>query len=284
MRRWRRRPRARNSRPGSRRRTGGCGIGRTGCGCRGRPAPRSPRRPSARGWSGRSSRGGSARSSPARPRSGGPCSSSGTSRASSSRSHRWRSQAPFSPIVFSSLRSRSAHFSAQKSANSGAIHQAVDQLGPLLGVGIGEERAGLGRVGEPADGVEIGPAEEDLVVGRRRGIDPEGLEPGIDVPVDRVLGSRRPARRIPGGRPGTPAGWSPARCDSGRRSSPRPGRVACTNPSSVTSNRAGSLTSYAACRVTSRAEPSSSSAVATSCCDVSPGGGEPIGGEDLRAA
>ena len=165
-----RRP-GRSSRPGSRRRTGGCGSGRTGAGRRGRPGRRSRRRSSGRGWSGRSSPAGSARSSPGAATSRRANSSSGTSRAIWSRSQRWKTQTPFSPIVFSSLRSRSAHFRAQKSANSGRSTRRSTSFGRLSGSGSARNARASSGVGQPADRVEVGPAEED----RRRSTGSEGL-------------------------------------------------------------------------------------------------------------
>ena len=45
----------------------------------------------------------------------------------------------------------------------GKFQEHIDQLGSLLRVGVGEEGANLGRAWEPADGVEIGTANELLI-------------------------------------------------------------------------------------------------------------------------
>src|SRR5262249_1701138 len=81
----------------------------------------------------------------------------------------------------------------------GAIDQPVDQLGPLGRVTIPEEGAGLGGLGEPADGVEGGPSGGRRTVGPGGGGGPGSPQLWPGGPVD----SRG------GGRPRAPDGARP---------------------------------------------------------------------------
>ena len=67
-------------------------------------------------------------------------SSIGRSAAIWSRSQRWKIQAPLAPMVFSSLRKQIGPFQGPKIGEFGPGHQAIDQLGPLVRIGIGQER------------------------------------------------------------------------------------------------------------------------------------------------
>ncbi len=180
-------------------------------------------------------RAGSARSSPARRRSGGPSRRAARRAAIWSRSQRWKTHAPFSPIVFSSLRRRSAHFSAQKSANSGRSTRRSTSLVPLvrdrdrpgrLASRRGRE-AGRWRRGRPGAG------RPDRRPGRR--VDPQSRSLAKTARRSDAIALRAaPDEPGPVGREGQPAGRAtvPVADGNGRLAGP-PAR---TRPSIETSN------------------------------------------------
>ena len=71
------------------------------------------------------------------------------------------------------------------------LEQLVDQPGPLVGSRVGQERAGLRRGRQRADGVEEDAAQEGGVVGQVAGRDAQPGELVPDVAVDEVR-FRRP--------------------------------------------------------------------------------------------
>ena len=67
---------------------------------------------------------------------------------------------------------------------AGRGHQAVDQPGPLIGVGRPDEGAGLGGRGNPPGQVERQPADQGCIVGRGRGLDRFLAEGPVNVMID----------------------------------------------------------------------------------------------------
>ena len=154
---------------------------------------RDPPRPAAPGCGagGRTRPAGSSSCRPAAVRIVRANSSSGTFAAIAPRTHWWYFTAPILPTNRWFTPSRSAHFSAHQSANSGQLQQRVDQLRPLRRVGVGEERPHLVGRRQAADRVEVRPADELLVGAERGRLDPQQLQLREDVRIDVV-----PLRRV----------------------------------------------------------------------------------------
>ena len=69
----------------------------------------------------------------------------------------------------------------------GPLQQVVDQLGPLVRGGVGQELPGLVRRGQGTADVEVGPAQELRVVAQVRRLNVQQLVLGVDVPVHVVV-------------------------------------------------------------------------------------------------
>ena len=118
-------------------------------------------------------------------------SSSGTFAAIAPRTHWWYFTAPILPTNRWFTPSRSDHFSAHQSANSGSSSSASISFVRFFGsVSARNARTSSGRR-QPADGVEVCPADELLVGAEGGRLDLEQLQLGEDVRIDVV-----PLRRV----------------------------------------------------------------------------------------